>query len=476
MLSSRLRSREIDGGGQPFKRRCVRQRFSAFSKQEPVLDTHDPEVANLKLAFLRRRSKVVEIVAAGDVVFALTLSGVCAAFRGTKRIAFLNSSPDEVIRSLFYNKSNDSLVTVSVYRADNFSSLRCRNTPVEYIKRGKPAEGFALFESECLKWPGFVEFDDVNGKVLTYSAESKCYRVWEMTNYEPLFSVPDDDVTEIKISPGIMLLIHTRQGSSVPLKILSIEDGAVLKAFNHLLIRTKKVDFIEQFNEKLLVKQDGENLNIIDVHTGAVVSVDRTEFVTPSAFIFLYENNLFLTFRARQVTVWNFRGEQVTHFEDHELWHPETNTSNIFITAAQDYIVSFCRPQPQGAKRSGGVSGGSSADEDDETSSAAGSQAASAAATPATAPPPSLRLEHQQRPLPTSEMSFRGVPPTPAAGAIHVSHILTGRCVAKLADCSKGSDCAHANALRDVSSLHFSEERNELYVGDRYGQLHIYTQ
>lgn len=51
----------------------------------------------------------------------------------------------------------------------------------------------------------------------------------------------------------------------VPLKILNVEDGTVLKSFNHLLHRNKKVDFIEQFNEKLLVKQDNENLQILDV-------------------------------------------------------------------------------------------------------------------------------------------------------------------------------------------------------------------
>lgn len=66
-------------------------------------------------------------------------------------------------------------------------------------------------------------------------------------------------------SPGIMLLIYARTSSSVPLKILSIDDGTVLKSFSHLLHRNKKVDFIEQFNEKLLVKQEGENLQILDV-------------------------------------------------------------------------------------------------------------------------------------------------------------------------------------------------------------------
>jgi len=35
-------------------------------------------------------------------------------------------------------------------------------------------KGFALFERESLRYPGFVEFDDVNGKVLTYSVAGMC--------------------------------------------------------------------------------------------------------------------------------------------------------------------------------------------------------------------------------------------------------------------------------------------------------------
>ena len=62
------------------------------------------EVAKLQLSFLRKRSKIVEILSAGDLVFALTLSGVCAVFCGKRRVASLNTTPDEVIRSIFYNK------------------------------------------------------------------------------------------------------------------------------------------------------------------------------------------------------------------------------------------------------------------------------------------------------------------------------------------------------------------------------------
>ncbi|XP_062005120.1 uncharacterized protein LOC133722282 [Rosa rugosa] len=416
----------------------AQERFRNMHLMEEY-DTHDPKGhLSSKLPFLMKRTKVIEIVAARDIVFALAHSGVCAAFsrETNERICFLNVSPDEVIRSLFYNKNNDSLITVSVYASDNFSSLKCRSTRIEYIRRSKPDAGFALFESESLKWPGFVEFDDVNGKVLTYSAQDSIYKVFDLKNYTMLYSISDKNVQEIKISPGIMLLIFNRASSHVPLKILSIEDGTVLKAFNHLLHRNKKVDFIEQFNEKLLVKQENENLQILDVRNAELMEVNRAEFMTPSAFIFLYENQLFLTFRNRTVAVWNFRGELVTSFEDHLLWHPDCNTNNIYITSDQDLIISYCK-----------------ADSDD----------------------------HWME---------------PNAGSIHVSNILTGKCLAKINasnagpkvdECSSSSSTSRkrinssllrstvAEALEDITALFYDEERNEIYTGNRHGLVHVWS-
>lgn len=200
-----------------------------------------------------------------------------------------------------------------------------------------------LFLNQSLKWPGFVEFDNVNGKVLTFSAQDSLYKVFDLTNYTMLYSISDKHVQEIKMSLGIMLLILNKSSSHVPLKILSIEEGTVLKSFNHLLHRNKKVDFIEQFNERLLVKQENENLQIFYVHNSELIEVSRAEFTTPSAFIFLYEKQLFLTFRNQNVSVWNFKGELVTSFDDHLLRNPDCHTNNIHITSKQDVIISYCK-------------------------------------------------------------------------------------------------------------------------------------
>ncbi|XP_020083064.1 uncharacterized protein LOC109706559 isoform X1 [Ananas comosus] len=430
----KLACREI--GGLPRMARVASssapEKFRNIQLQEEF-DTYDDNIHwFLKLQFLKKRSKIIEIVAAKDVIFALAQSGLCAAFSRTtnKRICFLNISPDEVIRSLFYNKNNDSLITVSVYASDHFSSLKCRTTPIEYIRRNQLDAGYPLFETESLKWPGFVEFDDVNGKVLTYSALDGTYKVFDLKNYNFLYSISDKNIQEIKISPGIMLLIYQRTPGYVPLTILSIEDGTVLKSFNHLLHRNKKIDFIEQFNEKLLVKQENENLQILDVRNSELIEVSRTDFMTPSAFIFLYENHLFLTFRNRTVAVWNFRGEPVTSFEDHLLWHPDCNTNNIYITSDQDLIISYCKAESED--------------------------------------------EGEASPI----------------GSINMSDILSGKCVAKICprDPSlqiaprKRGDPSRSTirstireALEDVTALFYDEDRNEIYTGNKQGLIHVWS-
>jgi len=427
-------------------------------KQE--FDTYDAKTQNaLRVSILKKRTRVVEIVAAKGLIFALAHSGVCAAFsrETNKRICYLNTVDDEVIRSLFYNKNNNSLITVSVYAFDNYSSLKCRSTPLEYIRRGKANEGFPLFESESLKWPGFVEFDDVNGKVLTYNAQDHIYKVFDLKNYNILYSISDKDVQEIKISPGIMLLISEYYGKDyVPLKILSVETGEVLKTFSHKLSSGKGVDFIEQFNEKLLVKQEKENLQIVDVCNGGTTEVSSTDFMTPNAFIFLYENQLFLTFRHRKVEVWNFRGELVTSFEDHLLWHPDCNTNNIYITSEQDLIVSYCKPSRHRHQAIAlGSPGGPS-------------------------PPASPEIPRSPAGVVLDSPGASGS--GSSTGSINISNILTGKCLAKLNYASGspsrsggGQDRKLKAALEDVTALFYDEERNEIYTGTKRGLVHVWS-
>jgi len=132
------------------------------------------------------------------------------------------------------------------------------------------------------------------------------YKVFDLRDYRLLYKIHTAGIKEIKISPGVMLVIHEQQMHHVLLKILNMyvrsvgilptdwkrpgedaselarenrrcsqrpargvegegsewiagracrETGETLKEFKHPLHPNKRIDFIEQFNEKLLVKQ-----------------------------------------------------------------------------------------------------------------------------------------------------------------------------------------------------------------------------
>nr|XP_043616090.1 uncharacterized protein LOC122588007 [Erigeron canadensis] len=313
----------------------AKRRFKNIRLQEEY-DTHDSEE-------LYKRSKIVEIVAAHGIVFALAESGICAAFsrETNKRICFLNIRHDELIRNLFYNKNDNSVISVSVYDSDKIKTLKFRTTPIEYIRRGMPDAGYALFESEYIDSSGFVEFDDVNAKVLIFSAQDRIYKVFNLKNYMMLYSISDENIEEIKLSTGIMLLVYNKVSvhvTYVPLKILSIEDGTVLRTFDYVLCQSK-VDFIELFHENILIKQENENLHIFDARNSELTEVNRTEFATPSAFLYLHDSQLFVTLGQKKVAVWNLYGDLVTSYESHYLF----DINNMYITNAQDLIISYCK-------------------------------------------------------------------------------------------------------------------------------------
>jgi hypothetical protein len=386
-----------------------------------ALDTHNSKHKSPPshiLPFLMGSTKIVQIVAAKNIVFVLADSGLCAAFSSEtdERICFMNLHPDDVIKRLFYNRTNDSLITVS---SRSKMPVEYRSTRIEYIRRAKPDAGIHLFQSESF----VVKFDDVNAKVLTYSAQDSIFKVFDLKNYTFLYLFSFSNVDWINITSGIMLFIFKRTSDHIPVKIISIEDGKVLKQFNcpHW---NREVDIIVS-NEKLVVKHDNVNLQILDLPSFKIkASVRRTEFMT-SRFIFLWKKQLFLTLKNQTNFVWNFRGELVTSLEDHflrhPLWHPDFTNIN-YITSDQNLIISYCR-------------------DDSEDQSMV----------------------------------------TNVIGSINVSNILSGKCVAKI-NAAKALECIDSSqtisvteALEGITTLYYDEDRNAIYTGNRLGHVHVWS-
>ena len=68
-------------------------------------------------------------------------------------------------------------------------------------------------------------------------------------------------------------------------------------------------------------------MHIVDTRRDdACLMVPESRFSTPSSFVFLHLQRLFLAFRQNRVEAYDFRGRRVHHFEDSTLRSPDPNS------------------------------------------------------------------------------------------------------------------------------------------------------
>ena len=78
----------------------------------------------------------------------------------------------------------------------------------QVVAQADSYESDLLFSDFCLKWPDFIEFDELNGKIITKHSAEEAYRIWSLSNYQLQFVLCDSKVAEFKICHGVMLLLY----------------------------------------------------------------------------------------------------------------------------------------------------------------------------------------------------------------------------------------------------------------------------
>lgn len=81
----------------------------------------------------------------------------------------------------------------------------------------------------------------------------------------------------------------------------------------------QRTEFIEQFNEYLLIKQEGKPLRLYNVVTKKHISVPG--FETPEAFFFLYEKEIIACVAAGKIRFYKVSdGRMITDFQNEVIY------------------------------------------------------------------------------------------------------------------------------------------------------------
>lgn len=86
-------------------------------------------------------------------------------------------------------------------------------------------------------------------------------------------------------------------------------------------------EFLEQYNEKILVKYKGQNLQIIDILTHQVTEVN--DFETPEAFIFIYEKEVFLSLKDGRIILYSINGDMLSNFDGQSVYSIESMNNDV---------------------------------------------------------------------------------------------------------------------------------------------------
>jgi hypothetical protein len=70
------------------------------------------------------------------------------------------------------------------------------------------------------------------------------------------------------------------------------------------------IEFLEQFNEKIMIKLKDKKLKIYNSFTQSLKEIEG--FEAPEAFIFLYEKEKFLTLKDGKIEIWTSDGSLIT--------------------------------------------------------------------------------------------------------------------------------------------------------------------
>ena len=111
----------------------------------------------------------------------------------------MNKHGAEIVKSVYLNVLNSSILLISIeVNANIIGQMKCRQISIDDLKHGK-TQGTVIFSQFVLEYPDFIEFDDLNGVIVTKHDVEKVYRVWSMADLSLRYVLNHPDMGEFKI-------------------------------------------------------------------------------------------------------------------------------------------------------------------------------------------------------------------------------------------------------------------------------------
>ncbi|OII72267.1 uncharacterized protein cubi_01600 [Cryptosporidium ubiquitum] len=298
---------------------------------------------------LSKTSKIIEVVFSKEILFVLNDSGLGTAYNrhNNNMLCILNRSPSETIRSLFYNKMNNTIV-IAFHHDPSVLNCTIFNIDDVMLKRNISSSIGKDFQQIKVGNPGFIEFDDGNGRIVVADPQNDYFTFWDMSNYNKLYQIKGQNFLEMRISDGTVVFFRQPSYSTIEAHLCNISNGEYLEKTIVKLRSSLDIQFLELHREYLLLKQESCSIRVWNLLTNSSKKISKTRDFHPKAFIFFDQiteiNNFthFLTVSTDEINVWtcsNF-GEVEIKFR---ISLPGIQTADcVNVCFSKGIIMTYC--------------------------------------------------------------------------------------------------------------------------------------
>lgn len=296
-------------------------------------------VGDLPLVDDPRKLPVIKVIVINGIIFSLSHGGLCMAYsRGSKRrLCVLNLDDDQMIMDPFFNKKDESIITVCMSRFYNFFGAKCWTIPMGQMKKYSCELSSEIFEGVILTEFTDIRLDPVNDKAFLNSQDGTV-KVFDLNGYSLIFQVAHCLVMP---SPGMMVMIGFPSNESLSVKVRSFDGEQEINDFTYRIKNSENLSCIS-LSGSLLILDSYNNFHSLDLVSSK--SVHRAWFETPSDYLTLHEDHSFLTLENDRVHLCDLNGSVKTEFQDHVLLHGGVFSNQTCLT--KDLILSLCGHQP----------------------------------------------------------------------------------------------------------------------------------
>jgi hypothetical protein len=164
---------------------------------------------------------------------------------------------------------------------------------------------YPIFEEDEIAYPGFVEFDSFNHRVIISEGKQSRYKIRDLQTFELLAEISSTGILDLKMSPNALVIIRRMNPAEVSITLCGEQEEV---AVSLPLYRRGEIEIVERNEFSVAIKQSQQDLIIHNLVESTSTAIPETWDLLPDSFVFLNDAKRIAIYINGEFRIYSFQG------------------------------------------------------------------------------------------------------------------------------------------------------------------------